>query len=118
MSDQEAARAALRDFLTTRRERITPATPGCPRSADVAGSKGSVAKRSRCWPESAPEYYIRLERGAAVGISSEIVDSVATALHLDGDERVHLDRLIAALTPRARRKRRLAKPDAISPESR
>ena len=36
-------------------------------------------------------------------------------MHLDGDERVHLDRLIAALTPRARRKRRLAKPDAISP---
>ena len=62
-----------------------------------------------------PEYYVRLERGAAAGISPEIVDTVATALRLDGDERVHLDRLIAALTPAARRKRRPSRPGAVSP---
>ena len=53
MSDQEAARGALREFLTTRRERITPATPGCPRSVGAAASKGCAARRSRCWPGSA-----------------------------------------------------------------
>lgn len=44
-----------------------------------------------------------------------IVDSVATALRLDGDERVHLDRLVEALAPGARRKRRPSKPDTVSP---
>ena len=39
-------------------------------------------------------------------VSPGVVDAVATALRLDEDERVHLDRLIAALTPEARKRSR------------
>jgi transcriptional regulator with XRE-family HTH domain len=115
MSDQEAARAALRDYLTTRRERITPGDVGLPAFSGRRRVKGLRREEVAMLAGISPEYYTRLERGTAAGISSEIVDTVATALRLDGDERVHLDRLIAALTPAARRKRRPTKPDTVSP---
>lgn len=115
MSDQEAARAALREYLTTRRERITPGDAGLPTFSGRRRVKGLRREEVAMLAGISPEYYIRLERGAAVGISPEIVDTVATALRLDGDERAHLDRLIAALTPAARRKRRPTQPDTVSP---
>ncbi|GAA2005158.1 helix-turn-helix domain-containing protein [Nakamurella flavida] len=114
MSDQEAARTALREYLTTRRGRITPADAGLP----VSGRRrvpGLRREEVAMLAGISPEYYVRLERGAAAGISPEIVDTVAMALRLDGDERMHLDRLIAALTPAARRRRRPSEPDAVSP---
>ena len=114
MSDQEAARAALRDYLTTRRERITPGDVGLPAFSGRRRVKGLRREEVAMLAGISPEYYTRLERGTAAGISPEIVDTVATALRLDGDERVHLDRLIAALAPAARRKRRPTKPDTVS----
>ena len=114
MSDQEAARAALREYLTSRRGRITPGDAGLP----VSGRRrvpGLRREEVAMLAGISSEYYIRLERGAATGISPGIVDTVAAALRLNGDERVHLDRLIAALTPAARRKRRPSEPDAVSP---
>ena len=114
MSDQEAARAALREFLTTRRGRITPGDVGLP-SSGRRRVTGLRREEVAMLAGISPEYYTRLERGTAAGISPEIVDTVATALRLDGDERVHLDRLIAALTPAARRKRRPTKSDTVSP---
>jgi transcriptional regulator with XRE-family HTH domain len=62
-----------------------------------------------------PEYYIRLERGQATGTSPGVVESVAAVLGLDDDERTHLGRLLAALTPEARKRRRTAVVDTISP---
>ena len=115
MSDQEAARRALREYLTTRRERITPSDAGLPAFGGRRRVKGLRREEVAMLAGISPEYYTRLERGAATGISPEIVDSVATALRLDGDERVHLDRLVSALTPAARRKRRATKPGLVSP---
>jgi len=115
MSDQEAARTALRDFLTTRRARIAPSDAGLPAFGTRRRVKGLRREEVALLAGISPEYYTRLERGSATGISPEIVDTVATALRLDGDERVHLDRLVAALTPGARRKRRPSKPDTVSP---
>ena len=61
-----------------------------------------------------PEYYIRLERGQATGPSVAVLDSVAAVLRLDDDERRHLDRLVAALTPRARARREPTARETIS----
>ena len=74
MSDQEAARAALREFLTTRRERITPSDVGLPAFGGRRRVKGLRREEVAMLAGISPEYYIRLERGAAVGISSEIVE--------------------------------------------
>jgi transcriptional regulator with XRE-family HTH domain len=115
MSDQEAARTALRDYLTTRRERITPGDAGLPAFSGRRRVKGLRREEVAMLAGISPEYYIRLERGTAAGISPEIVDTVAAALRLDADERAHLERLIAALTPAARRKRRPTRPDTVSP---
>jgi hypothetical protein len=115
MSEQEAARTALRDFLTTRRARNTPGDAGLPTFGTRRRVKGLRREEVAMLAGISPEYYIRLERGSATGISPEIVDAVATALRLDGDERVHLDRLVAALAPGARKKRRPSKPDTVSP---
>jgi transcriptional regulator with XRE-family HTH domain len=62
-----------------------------------------------------PEYYVRLERGQATGPSAGVVDAVAEVLRLDEDERAHLDRLLAALTPAARRRRRGSAKDLVTP---
>jgi transcriptional regulator with XRE-family HTH domain len=62
-----------------------------------------------------PEYYVRLERGQATGPSAGVVDAVADVLRLDDDERAHLNRLLAALTPEARRRSRVAAKDPVTP---
>ncbi len=62
-----------------------------------------------------PEYYVRLERGNATGPSTGVVDAVADVLRLDDDERAHLDRLLAALIPAARKRSRGAAKDLVTP---
>jgi hypothetical protein len=53
------------------------------------------------------EYYVRLERGDATGISEGVVDGIVQALQLDEAERGHLvDLLRAAGNSRAPRRRR------------
>jgi hypothetical protein len=61
-----------------------------------------------------PEYYIRLERGQATGPSTPIVDAVAAVLGLDDDERAHLDRLLVAISPEARKRRRAPAKDPVT----
>ena len=52
------------------------------------------------------EYYSRLERGDATGVSESVVEAIARVLRLDEAERVHLlDLLRAAGSTRARRRR-------------
>ena len=58
---------------------------------------------------------MRLERGQATGPSAGVVDAVAGVLRLDGDERAHLDRLLAALTPEARKRSRVAAKEPVTP---
>jgi transcriptional regulator with XRE-family HTH domain len=62
-----------------------------------------------------PEYYVRLERGRATGPSAGVVDAVARVLRLNDDERAHLDRLLGALAPGARTRRRVAATDPVTP---
>jgi hypothetical protein len=52
------------------------------------------------------EYYTRLERGDASGVSDSVLESLARALQLDDAERAHLYNLIRASTPSARATRR------------
>jgi transcriptional regulator with XRE-family HTH domain len=83
-------RGEVREFLTTRRAKITPEQAGLSRYGGrrrVAGlRRDEVAQLAGI----SIEYYTRLERGNIRGASDEVLDGIARALHLDDVERAHL----------------------------
>ncbi|MFF5290322.1 helix-turn-helix domain-containing protein [Paractinoplanes globisporus] len=86
---------AIRDFLVSRRARITPESAGLPADGlrRVAGlRREEVAALAGV----SVEYYIRLERGKCQGISDAVLAAVARALRLDDVEREHLFDLVHA----------------------
>jgi transcriptional regulator with XRE-family HTH domain len=95
----------LAEFLTTRRARITPERAGLPsygrrrvpglRREEVASLAGVSV-----------EYYRRLERGNAGGVSDSVLEALAFALQLDDAERAHLFDLARAANPGVPRRRR------------
>jgi transcriptional regulator with XRE-family HTH domain len=115
MDDKEAARTAVREFLSSRRDRVSPTDVGLPLGGTRRRVKGLRREEVALLAGVSPEYYIRLERGQATGPSASVVESVAAVLRLDDDERSHLYRLLAALTPEARKRRTAAVKDTVSP---
>ncbi|MFJ6894072.1 helix-turn-helix domain-containing protein [Streptomyces hokutonensis] len=115
MDEKEAARAAVREFLTTRRARVTPTDAGLPPQGTRRRVKGLRREEVALLAGVSPEYYVRLERGQATGPSAGVVDAVAGVLGLDDDERAHFGRLLAALTPAARKRSRSAAKGLVTP---
>jgi transcriptional regulator with XRE-family HTH domain len=100
-------RDEVREFLTSRRARITPERAGLPPGTNrrVPGLRRSeVAVLANV----SVEYYARLERGGLAGASEAVLDSLARALDLDEAERAYLFDLAKAAgrTPQARPRRR------------
>ncbi|WP_153142800.1 helix-turn-helix transcriptional regulator [Nesterenkonia halophila] len=98
-------RAQVREFLMSRRARVTPDQVGLPPGTNrrVDGLRRSeVATLAGV----SVEYYTRLERGAIDGASPEVLDSIARALLLGDAERAHLFDLAQAASPVARPPRR------------
>ena len=94
-------RADVREFLTSRRAKISPEAVGLPAGGNrrVAGLRRSeVATLAGV----SVEYYTRLERGAISGASPEILQAISRALNLDDAERAHLFDLAHAASPIAR----------------
>lgn len=94
-------RAQVREFLISRRARITPDQVGLPEGTNrrVEGLRRSeVATLAGV----SVEYYTKLERGAISGASPEVLDALAKALRLDDAERAHLFDLAHAASPVAR----------------
>ncbi|MGO4597425.1 helix-turn-helix transcriptional regulator [Terrabacter sp. 2RAF25] len=82
-------RQEVREFLMTRRARITPEQVGMPagRGRRVPGLRRSeVATLAGL----SVEYYARLERGQIAGASAGVLDALSRALQLDDTERAHL----------------------------
>jgi transcriptional regulator with XRE-family HTH domain len=82
-------RQEVREFLMTRRARITPDQVGLPaaRGRRVPGLRRSeVAAIAGL----SVEYYARLERGQIAGASAGVLDALVRALQLDDTERAHL----------------------------
>lgn len=94
----------IREFLTTRRAKITPEQAGLP----VYGANRRVAGLRReevaLLAGISVEYYTRLERGSVGSVSDSVLDGLVHALQLDEAERDHLYRLVrTAGTPTSRR---------------
>jgi transcriptional regulator with XRE-family HTH domain len=99
-------RSQIREFLTTRRARISPEQAGLPvYRTDRRRVAGLRREEVALLAGISPEYYVRLERGNATGISESVVDGIAHALQLDQAERAHLIDLLrtAGTTRRPRR---------------
>ncbi|KAF2417482.1 helix-turn-helix transcriptional regulator [Microbacterium sp. B35-30] len=82
-------RAEVREFLMSRRARVTPDAAGIAAGPGrrVAGlRRGEVAILAGV----SVEYYAKLERGAIAGASASVLDAIARALQLDDAERSHL----------------------------
>ncbi|PZE68747.1 helix-turn-helix transcriptional regulator [Curtobacterium sp. MCBD17_021] len=79
----------VRDFLMSRRARITPESVGLPGGPGrrVAGlRRGEVAVLAGV----STEYYARIERGNLAGVTDSVLDAIASTLRFDDSERSHL----------------------------
>jgi len=100
-------RAQVREFLTSRRERISPAQAGLP--AYGGGNrrvKGLRREEVALLAGVSIDYYVRMERGNLTGASDAVLDGVASALQLDEAERAHLFDLARAAQPARPRQQR------------
>lgn len=82
-------RAEVREFLTTRRARITPEQAGVP-AAGTRRVPGLRRSEVAAIAGLSVEYYARLERGQIAGASTGVLDALARALQLDEAETAHL----------------------------
>jgi transcriptional regulator with XRE-family HTH domain len=110
-------RAEVREFLMTRRARVSPEAAGLSagpnrrveglRRSEVAAVAGVSV-----------EYYAKLERGSIAGASASVLDAISRALQLDDTERAHLLDLARAadgIPTSGRPRRRAATPGAPRP---
>ena len=107
-------RAQVREFLVSRRERISPAQAGLP--AYGGGNrrvKGLRREEVALLAGVSIDYYVRMERGNLAGASDAVLDGIAGALQLDEAERAHLFDLARAAQPTPPRRRR-AKPSGVT----
>ena len=106
-------RSEIREFLTSRRAKITPDQAGLtaygPRRVPGLRREEVAVLAGVSVP-----YYTRLERGDLRGVSEGVLDALARALQLDDAERAHLFDLARAAGPMAKRPRRSA-PKQIRP---
>jgi transcriptional regulator with XRE-family HTH domain len=84
------ARAEIKDFLTSRRARITPQQAGLPDHGGRRRVPGLRRSELATLAGISVEYLTQLERGKAAGASESVLDALARALHLDEAERTHL----------------------------
>jgi transcription regulator MmyB-like protein/helix-turn-helix protein len=80
----------MRDFLVSRRARITPQQAGLPAYGGNRRVAGLRREEVALLAGVSIDYYTRLERGRAAGASDSVLEGIARALHLDEAERAHL----------------------------
>src|SRR5579864_3332853 len=90
-------RAEIREFLTSRRARITPEQAGL-RTYGTGSRRVPGLRREEValLAGVSVDYYTRLERGNAGGVSEAVLEALVRALQLDDIERAHLFHLARA----------------------
>ena len=106
-------REQLRDFLRTRRARLTPAEVGM-----AAGTRrrtpGLRREEVALLAGVGVSWYTWLEQGRDITVSTSVLDAIGTALRLTGPERAHLYALSGRTPPRVDEPRTAA----VTPELR
>jgi transcriptional regulator with XRE-family HTH domain len=112
------SRAEIRDFLSTRRARISPDQAGLPAYGGNRRVPGLRREEVAMLAGVSIDYYIRLERGNLSGVSDSVLQALARALQLDDAEREHLLHLARAAGAPARPRRRPARQPVRPPVQR
>jgi len=98
-------RTQIRDFLSSRRARITPEAAGLPAYGGNRRVKGLRREEVAMLAGVSVDYYVRMERGNLGGASDSVLEGVADALRLDEAERAHLHALARECSPSAHSRR-------------
>ena len=91
-------RNEIREFLASRRAKITPEQAGLPSYGGRRRVPGLRREEVALLAGVSVDYYTKLERGNLNGVSDTVLDSVAKALQLDEAECSHLFDLARATT--------------------
>lgn len=115
-----STRDAISEFLTTRRAKLTPEKVGLPDFGGRRRVPGLRREEVALVAGMSPEYYKRLERGNAAGVSEAVIDGVSRALQLDEAEHAHLRDLIRAANAGAhsQQRQRPARREHLTPSMR
>ena len=84
----------IRQFLTSRRARVTPERAGLPNYGRQRRVTGLRREEVSLLAGISVEYYTRLERGNARGVSESVLEAISQALQLDEAEHAHLLNLV------------------------
>jgi transcriptional regulator with XRE-family HTH domain len=109
------ARNDIREFLTSRRAKITPEQASLPAYGHNRRVKGLRRQEVAMLAGISVEYYTRLERGNAAGVSLDVLEGIARALQLDEAERAHLFDLMRAANATSRPTRRRPTQERVRP---
>src|SRR5688500_1268849 len=104
-------RKEIREFLSTRRARITPEEAGLPAYGGNRRVKGMRREEVAMLAGVSVDYYVRMERGSLAGASDSVLEALTNALRLDEAERAHL----FALARESRTRSRRSAPSTIRP---
>lgn len=107
-------RTEIREFLSSRRSRISPEQAGLPAYGGNRRVKGLRREEVAMLAGVSVDYYTRMERGSLAGASEGVLDALASALQLDEAERDHLLALARESGQRGSRRRRRA-PKTVRP---
>jgi transcriptional regulator with XRE-family HTH domain len=92
-------RSDIRDFLASRRARITPEQAGLLPGGGRRRVPGLRREEVAVLAGVSTEWYTRLEKGHITGVSEDVLEAVARALQLDEAERTYLLDLARAARP-------------------
>jgi transcriptional regulator with XRE-family HTH domain len=104
----------IREFLASRRARITPQQAGLPTYGANRRVPGLRREEVALLAGVSVDYYTQIERGNLGGVSNNVLDALAAALQLDEAERAHLFDL-ARTTTAPSHSRRLSGPQRVRP---
>lgn len=99
-------RSEARDFLVSRRAKITPQQAGLTAYGANRRVPGLRREEVAMLAGLSSDYYVRLERGNLGGVSESVLNAIARALHLDEAEQHHLHDLARAAGARPTTRRR------------
>jgi transcriptional regulator with XRE-family HTH domain len=107
------AKSEIRDFLTSRRARVTPQQVGLRTFGGLRRVPGLRREEVALLAGVSVDYYTRLERGNVAGASDAVLEALARALQLNEVERAHLFALARATHSPTPQRRRRAQPQRL-----